>query len=267
MVWGPAVAAWQLGAAWLVDRWSSWEWLREVAPGLSWVVCAAVLLWGIGSLALITRRGYWVPFEGRGRWTDVVARDGLLVTKRVGRPYGGLDVVSFERVTGARINALLDRLLPSPLPGLAACEPHPDWLQSTEQWVDKVVARVADRVAVPRASRCVIPPDDEFADNGLFARHLLRVTFDAAANGRQVELLIHSENGFPVVQVDGLFACLGEHDEFDEDLDSMPAAEETADLLAALFGEGRQEPVAAWRLTSDDDRSWDFYPQPTFSRD
>ena len=262
LFWAPILVASQLALAWIVDRWVPWEWVRNTVSVLTWAVCIGVALWGIGSLAIITRRGFWVPFAGRGRWSDVVTRDDLDVILRVGLEYGANDVISFDRVAGKRIGRLLDRMLPSDLPGETATEPHPAWKKQLEQRADRLLGGLAERRPVPTCTRSWITPEV-----GEYAFHSLRLAFAPAANGRSVTVTLDGDWQYPRVWVDGLYAALevGRGDDFDpgDEVDADAddeALAETIDLLVAVFGEGRREPLEAWQIIDPQDRSWKFFP-------
>lgn len=262
LLWGPVVVACQLALTWVVERWVTWEWLRGTATVLAWVVYIGVALWGVGSVAILTRSGFWVPFLGRGRWSDVVVRNGLDVVLRVSLEFGVDNTISFDRVAGARIERILDGVLPSSLPGEAATEPHPEWRKGLEQKADRLLGAVAERRLVPTCTRSWIRPT---ADG--YEVHRLRLDFEPSGDGRLVAVTFAGW-GYPRVWVDGLYAALevGRGDEFDpgDEVDSDDADDEalaeTVDLLVAVFGEGRREPLEAWQIIDPHDRSWKFFP-------
>lgn len=262
LLWGLLLVAWQLGATWAVDRWSSWEWVRAAAPVLAWVVCVGVALWGIASMAVFTRRGFWIPFEGRGRWQDVVARDALTVTLRVSQRYGMDRVVSFDRVGEWPATArILDARLPSHLPGLQATEPHQRWRQELSERADDLIRRISRQVTPPACVRTWLSPgEDDYV-------HRLQLVFEPSAADDAVEVRL-GDGWFPDVRVGGCYAYVPETEFEGDDADEVESADdaliEAAAVLVAVFRGVSREPVKAWRISDHRGKSWDFFPRPQF---
>lgn len=262
LIRGPLTAACAMGVAWAAMRWLSWDWLRNLVVLLCVAVGVGVVLWGLASVAILTRGWFWVPFEGRGRWADVVAREGSNLTMRSSLRWGMDDVVSFDRVDGERLLRAFDQALPAHLPGVSAARPDAGWRAKLEDHADTLLRFVASAGPVPASTREWLPPGTH-----TFGTHSLRLRFDPATNGRCASVLITSDSACPEVRVDGLYAHLPDldPDEADEGDDTWPleSLRDTAKLLAAVFGEGRTEPLEAWRIVDlPGGSSWDFYPRP-----
>lgn len=255
LLWGLLLVAWQLGATWAVDRWSSWEWVRAAAPVLAWVVCVGVALWGAGTVLIVTRRGFWSASEGRGRWSDVVARDDLDLTFRVSTRFGVDRIVSFDQWDGRRIRRVLDARLPAVLPGRDATEPDPIWRAEVEKHADELIGRVNRRIATPESTRYWTRPRHDFGV------HRLAVEFEPAADGARVGLEFDDEWG-AVVRVDGCYAYLHRGIEDDEEDGGLDESDRAVELLEAVFGSAPREPLTAWRTPGAGRLRWDFYPRP-----
>lgn len=279
LIWAPILVGGFVTLAWAAGRWSPWEWLRDFTLAAAWVVGLGVLLWALGSVVVLSRRGFWVPFGGRGLWSDVVSRDDTVLTLRTGDRHGMDAWVSFDRVAHSdRIRRILDRHLPGPLPGLTATEPHPLWRQELEDRADSILKMTERRSIVPTHTREWLRPISDASGESWPAggiaqyTHSLQLTFAPAANGRLVRITLNDLELHPVVEVDGLFAAqpaethdldLETSDNDDAVLLSLEedARADAVALLAAVFGGGRREPVEAWRIVDGQERSWDFYPR------
>ncbi|MFT3834457.1 MAG: hypothetical protein QM711_14225 [Micropruina sp.] len=258
LVWGPLLVVWQVGAAWAVDQWSSWEWLRAISAVLAWLVCLGVVLWGFGSAVIFSRRGFWVPFDGRGRWDEVVAREDLALTLRVGAKYGMDRVVHFDRVDDwPATQRILDERLPSDLPGIETTEPHEQWRQGLEEHADDLLRRIAREVTPPASERTWLRPEDR-----PFAVHQLQLSFEPVG-GSTVEIRL-GEEWFPQIRVDGCYAYAPELDEDDDD--AVEAADdvmaEAAAILVSIFRGAHRTQLPAWRINDERGKTWDFYPRP-----
>lgn len=261
LVWAPLLVAWQVGAAWAADRWSSWEWLRVASVMLAWAMAIGVAVWALASAVIVTRRGFWVPFEGRGRWAAVVARDDLTVTLRVGAKYGLDNVVSFDRVEEWPAMArILDARLPADLPGVEVAEPHPQWRTGLQERADDLIRRVSLKVTPPASERAWLRPEDR-----PFAVHRLQLTFQPAVDGARVQVRFGDEWN-PEIRVDGGYAYLPDAGPDEEAGDDPESADEAlaaaAGILAAVFLGADREPLPAWRIRDDQGKQWDFYPRP-----
>ncbi len=231
LLFGPLLALVPVGAAWAADHWASWDWLRETAAVLAWLVCIGVALWGMGSTVILTRGGFWVPFDGRGRWGDVMARDDLTVTLRVSEKYGMDRLVSFDRVEGwSAMARILDARLPSDLPGIEMTEPHQQWRRHLEELADDLVRRVARQVTPPAAERSWLRP----ADGEGFAVHRLRLAFEPAADGSVVEVRLGSEWS-PEIRVDDCYAYFPDPAFDEESDDGVESADEGLAEAVALL--------------------------------
>lgn len=260
LLWGLLLVAWQLGTMWAVDRWSSWEWVRAAVPVLAWVVCVGVALWGIANLAILTRRGFWIPFEARGRWQDVVARDDLTVTLRVSERYGMDRVVSFDRVEEwPAVARVLDARLPRDLPGLQAAEPQQQWRQELEERADDLIRRISRQVTPPASVRTWLSPGDD----GYV--HRLQLAFEPSAGGRAVEVRL-GDGWFPDIRVDGCYAYVPETELEEDGADEVESVDDAligaAAVLVSVFRGVSREHLKAWRISDDRGMSWDFLPRP-----
>lgn len=247
LAWGPAMASAAALWGWLVAPHASWEWLRNLNIAFAIAVCVGVLIWGLASVVFLTRRGFWVPFEGHGRWVDVVARDGFDLTMRSSLRYGIDEVISFDRVGGARLQRRLDRALPGSLPGPSATEPHPEWKKALDERAELLLRRLAVAADVPAHTRDWVHPSAE-----PFATHTLRLRFAPALNGRQVTVTLNSFEWYPVVEVDGLFASFPDEDEEDGELRSghrirsIATPHSYCSRSSETAGGSRWRPGASW---------------------
>ncbi|MFT4294122.1 MAG: hypothetical protein QM582_01785 [Micropruina sp.] len=260
--WLIAAPLWLLVGAvllWAAFQWEWWSWLRSVVI----VVVAAVVLISIGTfvggLAVLTRDGFWLPGQGRGRWSDVIDRDEYELTMRVSDLDGSPGEVSFERVERWPATARwLDALVPKDLPRLGEAEPHPEFVRDLDEWTDRLLARLRERCQPPECRRRWVLPDQQDG-------HRVVLSFAPTAAGSRVELSITGSEELPEISVDGCFAVEElsgvELDDFgDPDAIARAAVERTAAVLTAVFQDAPRASIASWQIVDADGETVQFYP-------
>lgn len=249
------------GLLWAAFEWSWWDWMRSLVI----VFATAVVLVSIGTffagLVVLTRDGFWIPGQGRGRWSDVIDRDGYTLTMRVSELDGSPKEVLFDRVkqwpaTGRH----LDLLVPKDLPGLDSAQPHPEFVRRLDEWVDQLLAGLRQRCQPPDYARVWMLPS---RDDG----HRIVVRFAPTAAGSRVELCVTESEEFPEIKVDECFALeeMQEYEWEEDAYDSVDFADgrglrRVIAVLAALFQDVPRTPIPSWQIVDADGETVQFYP-------
>lgn len=251
---------------WLLVAGGLW-WLAEVLgwpEGLANVIkvfaCLVLLvllvvLWH--SLVFATRRGFWLPGQGAGRWVDVIDRHDLIVILRISSSWGSPHIVDFDRLSGWSWAArVLDDHLPGELPGPAAAVPHPEFVTRVEAWADRLLQALVARRALPAFVRGWVLPDGDLSG------HALQIDFEPTAGGAEVRLLVNDSSELPIIKVDGTFwAADRGDDEFEAGDYEQRLLDEAASVLAAVLDDAQRTPLPAWRITTPDGQAHDFLPR------